>query len=62
MDTLTYIISYLYAYCTDFVINLANLFHLSYYEVNALIFCVVWPILTIILLVLFFIKKWQLKK
>ncbi len=28
-----------YVYCTDFIINLANLTHTSYYEVNAFIFC-----------------------
>lgn len=38
-----------YAYCTDFVITCANLLHLSYYEINALLFCIIWPALTIAL-------------
>lgn len=50
----------LYAYCTDFIINLANLMHLSYYEVNTLIFIVAWPIITVVLLVLYFILKIKL--
>jgi hypothetical protein len=52
------IINYIYIYCTDFVINMANLTGLSYVEVNAFIFCVIWPILTFVLLVnVFFLKK-----
>lgn len=34
-----------YAYCTDFIINLANILNLSYYEINFIIFCVLYPIL-----------------
>ena len=37
----------LYAYCTDFVINLANLLNLSYYEINFMLFCVLYPLLFI---------------
>ena len=35
---------YVYIYCTDFIINLANLLNLSYYEVNFIIFCVLYPL------------------
>ena len=38
---------FIYAYCTDFIINLANIFNLSYYEINFIIFCVLYPILII---------------
>jgi len=41
---------WLYGYCTDFVINLANLTGTSYYEVNAFIFCFLWPLLTLVLI------------
>ena len=47
------LIKFLYTYCTDFVINLANLLHLSYYEINALIFVIIWPLVSILLLLLF---------
>lgn len=50
-----------YAYCTDFVINLANLLHLSYYEINFWVFCVVYPFLLISLPVLFFVQQLRLK-
>lgn len=40
----------IYGYCTDFVINVANITGTSYYEVNAFIFCILWPLLTILLL------------
>jgi hypothetical protein len=36
---------FLYAYCTDFIINLANIFNLSYYEINFIIFCLLYPVL-----------------
>lgn len=49
----------IYAYCTDFVINLANLFNLSYYEINAWIFCIIWPLVTVVLLV---IRTFQILK
>jgi hypothetical protein len=35
---------YVYAYCTDLIINLANLFNLSYYEINFVMFCVIYPL------------------
>jgi hypothetical protein len=45
----SFIIS-LYNYCTDFIINLTSLTSLSYYEINALIFLLIWPAFTITLL------------
>lgn len=41
------VVSYVYAYGTDFVINVANITGLSYYEVNAIIFCIFWPVVTL---------------
>ena len=38
-----------YTYCTDFIINLANWSGLSYFEINALIFILIWPALTLAL-------------
>ncbi len=52
MKYIEYIAGNIYAYCTDFVINLANLVQLSYYEINALIFCMIWPILSLLLITL----------
>lgn len=62
MAKLIEIVNYLYAYCTDFVINLANITGLSYYEINALVFCVIYPLLTMGLPILFVIQKTRLKK
>jgi hypothetical protein len=44
---------FIFNYCTDFVINLANLLKLSYYEINAFIFCLGWPLITISLIILY---------
>ncbi|MEO1259146.1 MAG: hypothetical protein AAFZ15_10135 [Bacteroidota bacterium] len=52
----------IYVYCTDFIINLANMLGLSYYEVNALIFCFAYPVLIILLIVLYFFQKRRWKK
>lgn len=58
METLIFIFNY----CTDFLINLSNLFHSSYYEINALIFCIVWPLVTVILFLLYILQLSKLKK
>ena len=62
MDHIEFIGGFIYAYCTDFVINLANIFNLSYYEINAIIFCVIWPLLTIVLILFNIYKFISLKK
>lgn len=51
----------LYAYCTDFIINLANILNLSYYEVNAIVFCFLYPLLLIGLMLLFFVQRRRLR-
>ena len=50
-ELIEFVIS-IYVYCTDFVINLANILNLSYYEINAWIFCILWPIITILLVLI----------
>lgn len=62
MNELIQIGKSLYAYCTDFIINLANLLGLSYYEVNAFVFCFLYPVIMIILFVVYVNKKIELKK
>jgi hypothetical protein len=39
-----------YVYCTDFLINVANGTGLSYFEVNTLLFVLVWPVVSLGLL------------
>jgi len=62
MAKLMEFINYLYAYCTDFIINLANITGLSYYEINAFVFCVIYPFLVFGLSLLFIIQKRRLNK
>jgi hypothetical protein len=45
------IITKIYIYLTDFTINFANLLGISYEDINALIFCVGFPLIFIFLLV-----------
>jgi hypothetical protein len=52
------LISFLYNYCTDFVINLANFTGLSYYEINFILFCVLYPMLMVGLpIILIYLKN-----
>jgi hypothetical protein len=51
---------WLYGYCTDFCINLANLLGVSYYEVNTLMFCVIFPVATAGLLALYLVQRVRL--
>lgn len=60
-DELTNIVIQLYMYCTDFTINLANLTGTSYYEVNFFFFCVLYPLLLIILPLTAIILRYRLK-
>ena len=49
------VVSKIYIYCTDFTINLSNTLSLSYEDVNALIFCIGFPLILFLLItVLFF--------
>lgn len=61
MDKIIEWVQLIYVYCTDFVISLANLLNLSYYEVNTLFFCIVYPLGLVLLLVLFAWQKSRLK-
>ena len=51
----------IYVYCTDFIINLANLLNLSYYEINTIIFCILYPSLLIGLVLIYFRQKSRLR-
>jgi len=52
MEVLSNIIKIVFVYCTDFIINLTDLLGISYYEVNTYIFVIIWPALTIILIMM----------
>ncbi len=52
----------IYVYCTDFIINVANITGLSYYEINFFFFCLLYPIALIGLISLYIIQKRRLKK
>jgi hypothetical protein len=61
MSSLIHIFKVLYAYCTDFVINLANLSGLSYYEVNFVIFIIIYPALLFFSPILYIYQKSRLR-
>ena len=62
MDLLFKIAISLYVYCTDFTINIANLLSISYYDVNAMIFCILWPVITILLISIYIAQKIRLNR
>ncbi len=59
---MTKVFTEIYIYCTDFVINIANITGLSYYEINFFFFCFLYPSAFIGLTSLFFIQKRRWKK
>ena len=62
MDTLLEIVNSIFAYCTNFILNLTELLSVSYYEVNAVLFVILWPVLTIALVILNIYQRAKLKR
>lgn len=62
MGSILHLLNALYAYCTDFVINLANLLGLSYYEVNFVFFVILYPLIFTVSLAILIIQKNRLSK
>jgi hypothetical protein len=44
------IIDFLFDLCVDILLWLADLFGVSYNTINIWIFCVIWPIITVVLI------------
>lgn len=61
MNQLLSLAYWVYNYCTDFVINLANILNLSYYEINFILFILLYPALIFGSVLLFLIQKWRLR-
>lgn len=57
-----HLVQWIYVYCTDFVINLANVLQLSYYEINALLFCLLYPFLLTGLSGAWLVQRYRLNK
>lgn len=57
MNHLEHMAYWVYSYCTDFVINLANLFDLSCYEINFLLFIILYPHLIMGTSLLYLVQK-----
>ena len=55
-------INLLYNYGTDFIINTANLLHLSYYEINLFLFGFLYPLLLIGLPFTLILQKIKISK
>jgi hypothetical protein len=62
MGEIIKLVNLVYVYCTDFIISLANLLDSSYYELNTLFFCILYPFGLVLLLVVFAWQKSRLKK
>jgi hypothetical protein len=62
MNYLMELVNFVFAYCTDFIINLSNIFNLSYYEINFIMFCVLYPIFIIGSIGIYIFQKMRLKR
>ena len=45
-------IDQLFSLCVNYLITVANYLNMSYNEINIWIFCVIWPVITLVLFVL----------
>jgi hypothetical protein len=61
MNNLIHLFNEFYNYCTDFIINLSNITKLSYYEVNFIIFIILYPLFLIVSPLVFFYQKARLR-
>jgi hypothetical protein len=61
MDSFIHLLRSLYAYCTDFIINLANITNLSYYEINFVIFIIIYPLLLLVTPIVYIGQKSRLR-
>ncbi len=61
MNILIHLFKELYAYCTDFIINLSNITGLSYYEVNFVIFIIIYPLFLFISPLVYIYQKSRLR-
>ncbi len=50
----------LYAACVDFLLQAALLLGITYRDANALLFFVVWPVVTVVLLAVVLWQAWLL--
>lgn len=57
MKFIEQIIDVIYNYCTDFIISLANITGLSYYDINFYIFCIFYPALFIFSILFYSYQK-----
>lgn len=62
LEFVTDVVCTVFIYCTDFVINLSNLLNWSYYEVNTFLFCFLWPLVTVFLLIVYLRQRVRLRK
>ncbi len=52
----------IFDYCVSLLIEIGKLTHLTYKEVNVLIFCIIWPLFTLLLLLIIIKQANKIKK
>ena len=57
MEAIVTFFKLVYVYCTDFIINISNVFGISYYETNLFVFCFLYPFLCIFLPILYILLR-----
>ena len=55
-------IDFLFDLCVDILLWLADLFGVSYNTINIWIFCVIWPIITVVLIVIVIRQHWCIRR
>ncbi|MGA2796500.1 MAG: hypothetical protein ABSE63_02865 [Thermoguttaceae bacterium] len=52
----------IFQWCVDFLVWLAALTGTTYKEINVIIFCVIWPLITIALIAMCLIQRAKIRK
>ena len=60
MKTVETIGTWLYFYCVDFMVNTAVLLDITYRDTNSLMFFVLWPIVTVVLIITVLAQRWRI--
>lgn len=55
-------IKLIYVYFTDFLFNLSHLIGYSYYEINFIVFCIIFPLLSLFLPITYLYLNYKLSK
>jgi hypothetical protein len=55
-------INQIFDWCVDVLVYWAQVFGMTYKEINVWVFVIIWPILTLVLIAIIFLQQRKIKK